>query len=119
MLKGCAITIFALLAFIASYIQPWYLIWPFVLAILIPRTEVSLAAIFLLYSATLVELVHAYVFPWGTFDSPPGFSIVNSVAYFIIFFPPILFLFVSLFRQVFSQPLSPSYKSKKLDPPSP
>jgi len=119
MLKGCAITMFSLLAFSATYIQVWYLIWPFVLAILIPRTEVSLAAILLLYAATLVELVHAYVFPWGTFSSTPAFAIVNSVAYFIIFFPPILFLLVSWFRQIFSPSPSPTYKGKKLDPLSP
>ena len=103
MLKGCAITMFALLAFIATYIQPWYLIWPFVLAILIPRTEVSLAAILLLYAATLVELIHAYIFPWGAYNDRSAFAIVNSVAYFTIFFPPMLFLLVSRFRQIFSQ----------------
>jgi len=108
MIKGCAITMFALLAFSATYIQPWYLIWPFVLAILIPRTEVSLAAILLLYAATLVELVHAYIFPWGAYNDPNAFAIVNSVAYFIIFFPPMLFLLVSRFRQIFSQSPSPS-----------
>ena len=119
MLKGSAITMFALLAFMASYVQAWYLIWPFMLAILIPQTELSLAAIFTLYAATLVELIHAYVFPWGTFSNLFARSIVNSIAYLIIFFPPILFLCISLFRQVFSQPPSPSYKSKKLDPLSP
>ncbi len=106
---------FALLAFSATYIQPWYLIWPFVLAILIPQVEVSLAAIFLLYAATLVELVHAYIFPWGAYNDQNAFAVVNSTAYFIIFFPPILLLLVSQFRHIFSQPPSPSLEEKKLD----
>jgi len=118
MLQGCAITMFALLAFSATYIQPWYLIWPFVLAILIPQTEVSLAAILLLYAATLVELVHAYIFPWGAYNDQSAFSIVNSVVYFIMFFPPMLFLLVSRFRHIFSQPPS-SLEDDIFDPLSP
>lgn len=118
MLKGCALTMFALLAFSATYIQVWYLIWPFVLAILIPQTEVSLAAMFFLYVSTLVELIHAYIFPWGTFNIPSAFAIVNSTAYLIIFFPPILFLLVSQCRQM-SLRLSSYDKEKNLDPLSP
>ncbi|HEY4036970.1 MAG TPA: hypothetical protein VGL94_23680 [Ktedonobacteraceae bacterium] len=119
MLKGCLLTMFALLAFSATYIQVWYLIWPFVLAILIPQTEVSLAAIFLLYAGTLVELIHAYIFPWGTFGIPSAFAIVNSTAYLIIFFPPVLFLLVYRFRYILSQSPNYSYKEKNLDPLSP
>lgn len=118
MLKGCFLTMFALLAFSATYIQGWYLIWPFVLAILIPQTEVSLAAFFFLYAGTLVELIHSYIFPWGTFNIPSAFAIVNSTAYFVIFFPPMLFLLVSRFRQILSQ--TPIHtKEKNLDPLSP
>jgi hypothetical protein len=103
MLKGCAITTFALLAFSATYVQVWYLIWPLALALLIPRTEVSLAAILFSYGGILVELVHTYIFPWGAFYSPDSFAIVNSMAYFVIFVPPMLLLFVFQLRQIFRQ----------------
>jgi hypothetical protein len=119
LLKGCFLTMFALLAFSATYIQVWYLIWPFVLAILIPQTEVSLAAIFLLYAGTLVELVHAYIFPWGTFNISSAFALVNSTAYLVIFFPPMLFLLVAWLRQILSQSRYRSDKAKTSDPQSP
>ena len=99
-LKGCAITMFALLAFSATYVQVWYLIWPLALALLIPRTEVSLAAILLSYGGILVELVHTYIFPWGTLYNPTSFSIVNSIVYFVIFVSPMLLLFVFQLRQI-------------------
>ncbi|HEX3641271.1 MAG TPA: hypothetical protein VHV10_08275 [Ktedonobacteraceae bacterium] len=104
LLKGCYITMFALLALSVTYIQPWYLIWPFVFAILIPQTRVSLAAILLTYCATLAELGQAYIFTWG--PNKAGSIVINSSFYLIIFFPPTLFLLVSRFSQIFSQPSS-------------
>src|SRR5207302_4747209 len=76
LLKGCGITMFALLAFSATYVQPWYLIWPLVFAILTPQTSVSLAVILLSYSANLAEIGPAYIFAWGLpFNA---FNIINS-----------------------------------------
>jgi len=109
LLKGCCITMFALLAFSAIYVQPWYLIWPFVFAILIPQTRVSLAAILLAYGATLAELGQAYIFAWG--PNSDGSIVINSFFYLIMFFPPVLFLLVSRFAQIFSQP-SPLHKKQ-------
>jgi len=104
LLKGCYITMFALLAFSATYVQPWYLIWPLVFAILIPQTNVSLAVILFSYSANLAEIGPAYIFAWGL--PLNASSIVNSFFYLIIFFAPTLFLLVSRFHQIFSQPSS-------------
>src|SRR5205807_2213608 len=104
LLKGCGITMFALLAFSATYVQPWYLIWPLVFAILNPHASVSLAVILFSYSANLAEIGPAYIFSWGLpFNAS---SIVNSCFYLIIFFAPTLFLLVSRFSQIFSQPSS-------------
>jgi hypothetical protein len=114
LLKGCGITMFALLAFSATYIQPWYLIWPLVFAILIPQTSVSLAAIILSYGANLAEIGPAYIFAWGL--PSDAFIVVNGCFYLIIFFPPALLLLVSQFRQIFSPPASLSDKKKKLNP---
>jgi len=118
MLKACAITMFTLLAFGTTFVQPWYFIWPFALSILIPQTEVSLASFLLLYAVTLVELVHAYIVPWGAYNNPNASIIVNSSAYLTMFFPPMLFLLVSRFRHIFSQP-PPSLEDDFFDPLSP
>ena len=107
MLKSCFITMFALLAFGTTFVQPWYFIWPFVFAILIPRISVSLACFLLLYGAGLTELVHAYILPWeGTQSTNAVFVISNSIAYLITFFPPALLLLASRFKPILPQ--SPS-----------
>ncbi len=102
LLKGCCITMFALLAFSATYVQPWYLLWPFVFAILIPQTRVAIAAILLTYCAILAELGPAYIFAWG--PSQDASNLINSFFYLTIFLPPVLFLLISRFRQIFSYP---------------
>jgi len=103
MLKGCFITMFTLLAFGTTFVQPWYFIWPFVFAILIPRLSVSLACFLMLYGATLAELVHAYIFAWAG----PGYGnilvISSSIVYITIFLPPALFLLASRFKPILSQ----------------
>jgi len=103
MLKGCFITMFTLLAFGATYVQPWYLIWSFALAILIPQTKVSLAAFLLVYGATLAELAHAYIFPWSGSQYRHIFVITNSIVYLMIFLPPLLLLTACLFKPIFLQ----------------
>jgi hypothetical protein len=102
MLKGCFLTMFTLLAFGSSFIQPWYFIWPFIFAILIPQISVSLACFLLLYGAGLAELVHAYIFPWAGSQYLTIFIISNSIAYLTIFLPPILLLLASRFKPIFS-----------------
>lgn len=102
MLKGCFIAMFALLICGLTYIQPWYLIWAFSLAILVPQTSVSLAAFFLVYSGTLTELGHAYIAPWSRSQYLNIFVITNSIVYLFIFFPPLLILLVSRFKPIFS-----------------
>lgn len=102
MLRGCFITMFALLAFGVSNIQVWYTIWPFALAILVPSTGEVLMASLCIYGATLTELVHAYVWPWVNIQiNVSAYYIVNSVAYLIIFLPALLLLFVLEGRYIF------------------
>lgn len=108
LLRGCGITMFALLALSATYIQPWYLIWPLVFFILIPRAITSLAVILISYSANLAEIGPAYLFAWHLNSN--AFIVVNSCFYFIIFFPPTLLLLVSRFKQIFSFHSSYPYK---------
>jgi alpha-1,6-mannosyltransferase len=116
MLKGCFLTMFALLAFGTTFVQPWYFIWPFVFAILIPCIPVSLAAFLFLYGATLTELVHAYIFPWAGSHLQNIIVIASNASYLTIFLPPVLFLLAYRFRQISSQPPS---SQKDFDPLSP
>ena len=117
LLKGCFLTMFALLAFGSTFVQPWYFIWPFVLAILIPRIRVSLAAFLFVYGATLGELVHAYILPWAGSRYVDIIILASNIVYFAIFLPPILLLLAYHFKQIFSS--LPSYSQKDFDPPSP
>jgi hypothetical protein len=117
LLKGCFLTMFALLAFGSTFVQPWYFIWPFVLAILIPRIRVSLAAFLFVYGATLGELVHAYILPWAGSQYMNIIVLASNIVYLAIFLPPVLLLLSYHFKQIFS-PLSP-YSRKDFDPPSP
>jgi len=97
LLEGCFLTLFSLLAFGVTYIQVWYLLWPLVFAILIPRTRTYLAAFLLAYAALIVELVHAYIFPWGGYANADTFAIVNSVVYLVLFSPTLLLGVVHFF----------------------
>jgi hypothetical protein len=108
LLKGCYITMFALLAFSATYVQPWYLIWPFIFALLIPQIGVSFAAILLTYGAILAELGLAYLFPWG--PTQAASTVISSCLYFIMFFPSTLFLLVFRFKRTFSRSSKQSNK---------
>jgi hypothetical protein len=93
MLRGCFITMFALLGFGVSNVEVWYAIWPFALAILVPAMDVTLIASLCIYGATLTELVHAYVWPWVKIQTNTfAFDVVNSIAYLTIFLPALLLL---------------------------
>lgn len=110
-LKGCFLTMFTLLAFGSTFVQPWYCIWPFLFAILIPRISVSLACFLFLYSASLAELVHAFIFAWAGSQYLTIFVISNSVTYLTIFLPPMLFLLASRFK-----PLLPMLEGEESSP---
>ncbi len=109
LLKGCCLTMFALLLFSATYTQVWYLIWLFALAVLIPQRWIVLAAIVPLYAATLEQPFDGYIFGWGANRS---FSVatVNIIVYLVIFSPPVLFLLASWVRKIVLQSRSPALK---------
>jgi hypothetical protein len=101
LLKSCLIAMFALLALSADYVQPWYLIWPFMLAILIPQTEISLAAFLLAYASILAGLIRQYIDPWEAALHLKTAAIVDSFVYLAFFLLPILFLIVYRFKHIF------------------
>jgi hypothetical protein len=103
LLKGCFITMFTLLAFGSSFLQPWYFVWPFVFALFIPSVSVSLTCFLLVYAATMAELVHAYIFPWSGSQYKNVFVIANSITYLAIFLPPALLLLASRFKLIPTQ----------------
>jgi hypothetical protein len=90
LLEGCFLIFFSLLAFGVTYVQVWYLLWPLVFAILIPRTRTYVVAFLLAYAALVVELVHAYIWHWGGYANADTFAIVNSVVYLVLFSPTLV-----------------------------
>lgn len=93
LLMGCFLTLFMFLAFAVTYVQPWYIIWACTLALLIPHKYMQRLAVSLAYGATMVELIHPYIWPWGVLYNVGGYAIVNSMAYLILFCPSLI-LFV-------------------------
>jgi hypothetical protein len=101
LLMGCFLTLFAFLAFAVTYVQPWYIIWISTLALLLPHKYMQRLALVLAYGATMIELVHPYIWSWGVFRNPSGYAITNSMAYLILFAPS-LCLFTGYVINVFS-----------------
>jgi hypothetical protein len=92
LLAGCFLCLFALLAFAATYVQPWYIVWACIPASLIPHRTAQQIALLLAYVATMVELIHAYIWPWGAYQNAAAYAIVNSIAYLLLFGPTIFLL---------------------------
>lgn len=89
---ACFLTSFALLAFAVNYVQVWYLLCPCMLALLMPRLRMYGVVVLLSYAATIGELVHAYIWPWGAYQNASMYALVNSVVYLILFGPVLLLL---------------------------
>ena len=92
LLAGCFLCLFALLAFATAYVQPWYIVWACIPASLIPQRTAQQIALLLAYVATMVELIHAYIWPWGAYQNAGAYAIINSMAYLILFGPTIFLL---------------------------
>ncbi|HTI13639.1 MAG TPA: hypothetical protein VL461_03585 [Dictyobacter sp.] len=92
LILACFLTMLALLAFAMDYVQAWYLLWPCLLAVLRPRLRISVTMVLLSYAATMIELVHAYFWPWGAYQNASVYAIVNSVVYLVLFGPSIFLL---------------------------
>jgi hypothetical protein len=116
LLKGCFITMFALLALSVTYVQPWYLIWPFMLAILIPQTEVSRAAMLIAYVGAQAGLVRQYIFPWAAAHHLHISASINSMVYVTFFLPSTLVWIAPRFRQILSQSYLALYTQMKRGP---
>lgn len=91
-LLGSFMSMFALLAFAITYVQPWYLLWACIPTLLMPRKWFQQIALLLTYAATLIELVHPYVWPWGAYQNANGYAIMNSIVYLLLFAPTLFLL---------------------------
>jgi len=56
----------------------------------------QMLALLLAYGATMVELVHPYIWPWGAYQNAGAYAIISSVVYLILFWPS-LFLLIGKF----------------------
>jgi len=61
-------------------------------ALLVPYKYMQQIAMVLAYTATMVELVHPYIWPWGAYQNPNGYAIINSITYLILFLPGLILL---------------------------
>jgi hypothetical protein len=89
---ACFLTMFALLAFAVNYVQVWYLLCPCMLALLMPRLRMYGVVVLLSYAATIGELVHAYIWPWGAYQNASTYALVNSIVYLGLFWPSLMLL---------------------------
>ena len=108
LLKASFLTLLGLLAFGVTYIQVWYIIWPIIFVLLLPGRRAFFVGGMLASMAICVELVHAYVWPWGAYANPDAFTIANSIVYLILFAPTLFYLVGSRLTQIFSISRSPS-----------
>jgi hypothetical protein len=74
------------------YLQPWYFIWVIIPAILIPHRQIRYVAFFFTYMASMIELVHTYIWPWSVALGGSSFSILNSCTYLLLFGLPVFLL---------------------------
>jgi hypothetical protein len=90
------------LAFGVTYVQVWYIIWPIVFVLLLPGRRAFFVGLLLAYAAIIVELVHAYLWPWGAYANADAFIIVNSVVYLVLSTPTLFYLLGIQLTQFFS-----------------
>lgn len=92
LLMGSFLVLFAFLAFAVTYVQPWYILWACLPALLIPQKQMQVLFLILAYGATMVELVHPYVWSWGVYLNADAYAVVNSLVYLILFLPALFLL---------------------------
>ena len=101
MIRGCFITLFFFLAFATPKVQIWYLGWPAMLAILVPRVDKLLAAFLFTCGASLSNCVYQFLFTMMG-ASGDAFMFSNALAYMITFLPALLLLFAFRLRWLLS-----------------
>jgi hypothetical protein len=101
MLRGCFIALFFFLAFATPKFQIWYIGWPAMLAVLIPRIDKLLAAFLFTYGASLSNCVYQFLFTMMG-ASGDAFMFSNDLAYLITFMPSLLLLFCFTLRWISS-----------------
>jgi hypothetical protein len=92
LLLGSFIALFFVQALALSNFEIWYAIWPMMLAALLPQMAYRLAAVFLVYGASLSVTLYYYVWIWLGLRDSRNLSLMNTVAYIIAFIPALLFL---------------------------
>ena len=97
-LRACFYMLFFFLALGISNFKIWYAVWPVILAAIIPHRVVQTTAIIFACCAALSVTVFSYIWMWFGVRNPTTFTWVDSIAYFVTFLPPMLFLVIVWLR---------------------
>jgi hypothetical protein len=103
LLLACFLATLLLMALAVNNVEPWYYVWPAILAACVPQAPFRIAAISAALGAELYAGMFGFVWVWIGLDSADGFTVVNLASYLATFLPPTtivaLFGYTSLRRQ--------------------
>jgi hypothetical protein len=86
LLQGCFLVLFGFLALAAGNVEGWYLLWPALVAALVPFAAERACAFAFSYCAELSVVVFGYVFVWLGLDLGT-IPLLNAVTFILTFVP--------------------------------
>jgi len=89
--QSCFLVLFGFLALAASNVEGWYLLWPAVLAAVVPFAPERACAFAFSYGSELAVVVFGYIFVWLGLDLGTV-PLLNAVTYVLTFVPAALVL---------------------------
>jgi hypothetical protein len=94
LLRGLFLVMFFFLALAATNTEPWYSIWPIVLAASVPGLVERLAVALLGYGAAFGNTLYIFIWVWLGLGDPNNFRIINVSVYSVTFVPAALTLLI-------------------------
>jgi hypothetical protein len=86
LLRGCFVSMFALLALAVTNFESWYVIWPVILGAAVPRRAERLSMVLMSYGSVLLASFFGYLWVWSGLSSQ-GFTTADTLSYLLIFVP--------------------------------
>jgi hypothetical protein len=92
LLRACFLVMFAFVALAATNVLGWYLLWPVVMAAVVPRLAERLCGLLLAFGAELATVVFGYIFVWLKLRLS-YVALLNATTYSLSFIPAAIVLF--------------------------
>jgi len=87
LVRGSFLVMVFFLIIATSVSEPWYAVWPIILAALAPGVIERLSVLLLAYGAELGYTLYIYIWPWLGLGDPNSFRIIDIAVYSITFVP--------------------------------